>query len=151
MNTSISSLEQLNPFSLLMDARHQLMAAVQAAMTTTPERAAIALGAVVAHDDALREIVRAFDGGGRSFEGIAPPADRATSATIDQALDARDALFEALSSTGVSLADEVFVPWVGAETWHVHLIGLAMFEGAQAHALREGEPLPAHLGRQAGG
>ena len=151
MNTSIDPLDQLNPFSLLMDARHQLIDAAQAAMSTVPDRVAIALGAVVAYDDALREIARAFADGARSFEGIATPAERATGATIDATIDgvieARNALFEVLSSTGVSFTDEVDVPWAGVESWHIHLIGLAMFEGAQAHALREGDELPARLSR----
>ena len=147
MNTSTDPLDQLNPFSLLMDARHQLIDAAQAAMSTAPHRAAIALGAVVAYDDALREIARAFADGARSFEGIATPAERATGATIDGVIEARNALFEVLSSTGVSFADEVDVPWAGVESWHIHLIGLAMFEGAQAHALREGDELPARLSR----
>ena len=147
MNTSTDPLDQLNPFSLLMDARHQLIDAAQAAMSTAPDRAAIALGAVVAYDDALREIARAFADGARSFEGIATPAERATDATIDGVIEARNALFEVLSSTGVSFADEVDVPWAGVESWHIHLIGLAMFEGAQAHALREGDELPARLSR----
>ncbi|MCB9483276.1 MAG: hypothetical protein H6675_04625 [Dehalococcoidia bacterium] len=147
MNTSTDPLDQLNPFSLLMDARHQLIDAAQAAMSTAPDRAAIALGAVVAYDDALREIARAFADGARSFEGIATPAERATGATIDGVIEARNALFEVLSSTGVSFTDEVDVPWAGVESWHIHLIGLAMFEGAQAHALREGDELPARLSR----
>ena len=147
MNTSTDPLDQLNPFSLLMDARHQLIDAAQAAMSTAPDRAAIALGAVVAYDDALREIARAFADGARSFEGIATPAERATGATIDATIEARNALFEVLSSTGVSFTDEVDVPWAGVESWHIHLIGLAMFEGAQAHALREGDELPARLSR----
>ena len=147
MNTSTDPLDQLNPFSLLMDARHQLIDAAQAAMSTAPDRVAIALGAVVAYDDALREIARAFADGARSFEGIATPAERATDATIDGVIEARNALFEVLSSTGVSFADEVDVPWAGVESWHIHLIGLAMFEGAQAHALREGDELPARLSR----
>ena len=143
----MDALDQLNPFSLLMDARHQLIDAAQAALAATPQRAAIALGAVVAYDDALREIARAFADGARSFGGITTPSERATGATIEDIIEARNALFEVLSSTGVSFADEVDVPWAGTESWHVHLIGLAMFEGAQAHALREGDELPARLGR----
>lgn len=146
MTTSTDPLDQLNPFSLLMDARHQLFTIVQAIVADQPDRVATALGAVVAHDLALREIALAYADGERTFDGVTPPDARAIHATFEDAQAARNALFEAFSTAGTDFATEVLVPWAGTETWHIHLIGLAMFEGAQAHALREGDELPARLG-----
>lgn len=133
-DTSIDPLYALDPFALLLDARQQLLTIAEAIRAREPDRVAIALGAVVAQDDALRAIVNG--------EAGADPGD-AGDATIEEAYAARAALLEAMGAAGLSLDAEVAVPWAGTDTWHVHIIGLAMFEGAQAHALREGDPVPA--------
>lgn len=140
--SSRDPLDQINPFTVLMDARLQLLAAVDALKGAEPERVATALGSVVAHDDAIGEVARAWGTGDRTFEGIATPRERAGSATVDEANAARSGLLEALSIAEVSFELEVAFPWSGVETWRLHLIGLAMHEGACAHALREGDPLP---------
>ena len=135
-------LAQLDPFDFLMDAHVQLIRAIEMRAPTEPERVAIALGLVVAHDRALAAIALAYTSGDRTFEAIAAPS--ATDATLDDASRSRNALFVAVSTSAAALAleEELLLPWVGLDTWRGHLIGLAMLEGALAHALREGDPLP---------
>lgn len=128
----------LDPLTLLMDARQQLLAVVDQLAGTEDERVALALGAVVAQDLALADVAR-------GVEAVVVPSSRAARATVEEGYSARNALFEVLAEMRVSFDTEVLVPWTGTETWHVHLVGLAMFEGAQAHALRQGEPVPASL------
>jgi|GEM_PF-3229677 len=140
--SSLDPLDHINPFTVLMDARLQLLAAVDALKGAESERVAIALGSVVAHDHAIGEVARAWASGERTFEGVATPRERAGNATVEEANDARSGLIEALGTAGVSFELEVLFPWAGSETWQLHLIGLAMHEGACAHALREGDPLP---------
>jgi len=140
----LDPLADLDPFAFLMDARMQFIAAVEARGSAEPERVAIAVGAVVAHDQALREVVLAYASGDRLFEAVTTPLDRAQPGSIDDAYLARNELFESLASIGESLpfGAELALPWTGLDTWRGHLIDLAMHEGAHAHALREGEPLP---------
>lgn len=140
--SSLDPLDHINPFTVLMDARLQLLAAIDALKGAESERVATALGSVVAHDHAIGEIARAWALGDRTFEGVPTPRARVASATVDEANEARAGLIEALSVAEVSFELEVFFPWAGSETWQLHLIGLAMHEGACAHALREGDPLP---------
>ena len=140
--SSPDPLDHINPFTVLMDARLQLLAAIDALKGAEAERVATALGSVVAHDDAIGEVARAWATGDRTFEGVATPRERAGSATVEEANTARASLLEALSIAEVSFELEVRFPWAGDETWQLHLIGLAMHEGACAHALREGDPLP---------
>lgn len=142
VTSSRDPLDQINPFTVLMDARLQLLAAIDGLKGAEAERVATALGSVVAHDHAIGEIARAWAAGDRTFEGVATPRERAASATVDEANAARAGLLEALSIAEVSFELEVRFPWAGHETWQLHLIGLAMHEGACAHALREGDPLP---------
>lgn len=137
----------LDPFTLLADARRQLLEAVEALTDAHADRVAAALGTVVAHDLALAAIARAYAEGDREFEGVTPPAGLALLATVEDAHAARLALFESLSASPIREDVEVAVPWAGIETWHVHLVGLAMHEGAQAHALRDGDPLPPRMAR----
>ena len=142
----------IDPFILLMDARHQLFSAIDA-VEGGPEgsteaglqRIAVALGVMVAHDRALTDVVHALSEGSPPLDEVAPPEARRAPATREDAQQSRSALLESLGNTRASLDTEVAVPWTGRETWHVHLVGLAMLEGAQAHALRTGEPLPASL------
>jgi len=143
-NIDLDPLAQLDPFAFLMDARVQFIAAVEARNGTEPERVAIAIGAVVANDHALREVVLAYASGDRLFQAVATPKDRAQPAAIEDAYLARNELFESIASIGEQLAfgAELTLPWNGPDTWRGHLIGLAMYEGAYAHALREGEPFP---------
>jgi hypothetical protein len=140
--TSYDPLARVDPFAVLADARFQLLAAIETLDGGEPERVAAALGAVVAYDDALGAIARASASGDRTFEGVATPLERAGDATTDDARAARARLFESLGASGIQLDVEVLVPWAGTETWQLHLIGLAMHEGAQAQALRDGDPLP---------
>ena len=140
--TDLDLLAQIDPFAVLADARFQLLAAIEALGDAEPARVAAALGAVVAHDDALGALARASVAGDRTFEEIATPLERARDATTEDATAARARLFESLGVSGIQLDVEVLVPWAGTETWHLHLIGLAMHEGTQAQALRDGDPLP---------
>jgi len=141
----LDPLAHLDPFAFLMDARMQLIAAVEARGGAEPDRAAVAVGVVIAHDHALREVIRAYAAGDRLFEAIETPLDRSQPGNIEDAYLARNALFESIATIGEQLTFEVelALPWVGLDTWRGHLISHAMHEGAQAHALREGEPLPA--------
>jgi hypothetical protein len=142
-------LPQIDPVALLMDARLQFFAAIEALGGREPDRVAAALAAVVAHDDALAAVALAWADGARTFEGIPTPVERVRTAaadasaapTTDDANAARGRLFESLGA-GVALDVEVALPWVGTDSWQLHLIGLAMHEGSHAHALREGSPLP---------
>ena len=133
---------QLDPFDFLMDAHVQLIRAIEVRAAAEPARVATALGLVVAHDRALVAIVRAYTAGDRTFEAVAPPT--ATDATLEDAAQSRNALFDAVGTSAATLAfeEELLLPWIGLDTWRGHLLGLAMLEGALAHALREGEPLP---------
>lgn len=135
-------LDRIDPVSVLIDARLQLLAAIDGLQGAEAERVATALGSVVAHDHAIGEVARAWASGDRTFEGVMTPRERAGSATVDEANAARGGLLEALGVAEVAFELEVLVPWAGNETWQLHLIGLAMHEGACAHALREGDPLP---------
>ena len=142
--TDIDPLAQLDPFAFLMDARVQLIAAVEARGGAEPDRVAIAIGAVIANDHALREVVLAYASGDRLFEAVATPEERARPATIEDAYLARNELFESIAGIGELFAfgAELTLPWSSLDTWRGHLISLAMYEGAYAHALREGEPFP---------
>ena len=135
-------LAQLDPFDFLMDAHVQFIRAIEVRAIAEPERVAAALGLVVAHDRALAAIALAYTSGDRTFEAVAAP--NATDATLEDASRSRNALFEAVSTSAAALAfeEELLLPWVGLDTWRGHLIGLAMLEGALAHALREGDLLP---------
>ncbi len=137
----LDPLAQLEPFDFLMDAHVQLVRAVEARAAAEPERVATALGIVVAHDRALRAIALAYVSGDRTFEAVTPPV--AADATLEDASQSRNELFESVGTSAGTLAfeDELLLPWVGLDTWRGHLISLAMLEGALAHALREGEPL----------
>jgi hypothetical protein len=138
-------LAQLDPFDFLMDAHVQLIRAIEVRAHAEPERVATALGLIVAHDRALAAIARAYTSGDRTFVTVAPPnGASATNSTLEDASRSRNALFEAVSTSAAALAleEELLLPWIGLDTWRGHLIGLAMLEGALAHALREGDPLP---------
>lgn len=143
--TNADPLAQLDPFDFLMDAHVQLFRAIEGRSAAEPERVATALRLVVAHDRALAAIALAYTSGDRTFESVAPPdAAEATDSTLEDASRSRNALFDAVNTSAAALAfeEELLLPWVGLDTWRGHLIGLAMLEGALAHALREGEPLP---------
>lgn len=135
-------LAQLDPFDFLMDAHVQLIRAIEVRALAEPERVAAALGIVVAHDHALAAIALAYTSGDRTFEAVAPPMS--ANATLDDASRSRNELLAAVSTSAAALAfeEELLLPWIGLDTWRGHLLGLAMLEGALAHALREGDPLP---------
>lgn len=130
-------LAQIDPFVALGDGRRQLIEAMRASAADTQDLAEI-LGIVAAHDDALRDVAIAYAAGARDFSTVATPASRVADAvTIDVATDARVALFDAIVAISDALDEEVTLPWHGTDTWRMHLIAIAMRDGAHAHAILE--------------
>jgi len=132
---------RLDPFVALADGRQQLAAAVAAALAqelVDTTRVTKALAMVAAHDAALTEVALAWAEGHRDFTMIVAPDARAlTVSDIEQAMDFRMALFEAFDAIGDALDDLLTTPWGGEDTWRMHLVALAMHDGAQAHAIIE--------------
>jgi hypothetical protein len=144
VDESPDPLAQVDPFAALLDARQQLLAAIEEAADAV--RVAAALAAVIAHDTALRDIALAYADGTRDFADAVTPtqhhARRAIEATLDEAMETRYALFEALGAVAHLLDEVVTTPWGGRETLRMHLIVQAMHDGLHAEALVTGGPLP---------
>lgn len=142
-------LASIDPFVAMMDGRRQLLEAIESHRDTTPDLAET-LGIVAAHDHALREVMLAFADGVRDFTSITPPRARALEGGPDAALDAdldamvaaRAALFEAVDAIAHALDEVVETPWGGRDSWRMHLLGIAMHDGAQAHAIIEAAQSP---------
>ncbi len=138
-------LAMIDPFVALADGRRQLLEAIQRARPADADLAEI-LGIVTSHDRAMREIALAFADGTRDFATVAAPnahlhGTRSIEALEDAMHDSRAALFEAIAAMASSMdawMDEVIeTPWAGRDTWRMHLVSLAMHEGAHAFAIVE--------------
>lgn len=144
-------LAMIDPFVALADGRHQLLAAIEGARLDGQDLAEI-LGIVAAHDDALREGALAFEQGARDFSHVDAPSVRAPRNVDARTLDDIDAVRASLVDAIAELADAhadfldevIETTWGGSDTWRMHLVALAMHDGAQAHALasreRPGDP-----------
>ena len=132
---------RLDPFVALADGRQQLAVAVAGALArelVDTTRLTEALATVAAHDAALTEVALAWADGQRDFTRIVAPNARALAVTdIEQAMDFRMALFEAFGAISDVLDEMLTTPWGGEETWRMHLVALAMHDGAQAHTINE--------------
>jgi len=141
-------LAQVDPFAALLDARGQLLAAIEEA--TDAVRVMASLAAVIAHDIALRDVALAYGRGETDFTRATTPvehhAQRVIAATVDEAmheaLAARRTLFEAFGEVAHRLDETVTTPWGGTETLRMHLIVQAIHDGLHAEALATGGPLP---------
>lgn len=137
-------LASIDPFVAMMDGRRQLLEAIEGHRDSTENLAEI-LGIVAAHDQALRDVMLAFADGTRDFGAIASPHARATASDLDADLDAardaidaaRAALFECIDLIAHALDEVIETPWGGRDSWRMHLLALAMHDGAQAHAIVE--------------
>jgi hypothetical protein len=140
---------RIDPFVALMDGRRQLAEAIAshptdntAPGTSIAQQVAETLAIVAAHDEALTEVARAFAQGERNFEGVTTPRDRTLVVSdMDAAMLIRTALFEAVAAIADALDETVSTPWGGSDTWRMHLVALAMRDGAHAHALITGESI----------
>lgn len=128
-------LTRIDPFVAMMDGRRQLAEAI-AARTRDAANLAETLAIVAAHDQALTEVALAYVRGERDFDDVVAPSDRVLAVDdFDAAMVFRNALFEALAELADALDDLVATPWSGIDTWRMHLVSLAMHDGAHAHAL----------------
>lgn len=137
-----SLLASIDPFAALADGRRQLLAAIEEIEGDLQELAET-LGIVAAHDLALRDVALAFAAGARDFSDIVPPGGRPmpsqTAATVETIEASRAAVFEAIASVAEAhdawLDEVIETPWGGRESWRMHLVALAMHDGARAHAI----------------
>lgn len=130
---------RIDPFVAMIDGRRQLAEAIAAQVddvATISQQVAEILAIVAAHDEALMEVARAYAQGERNFEGVIVPADRAlVVADMDAAMVVRAELFQAVAAIAEALDEIVSTPWGGSDTWRMHLVALAMNDGAHAYAL----------------
>lgn len=139
-------LATVEAFTALADGRRQLLTAL-ASIEVDTEDLAETLGIVAAHDHALRAVALAYADGTRDFASFATPAmlvaDDEGTHTVDTIDAARASFFDAIAAVADAhaewLDDVIETPWGGRETWRMHLVALAMHDGAQAHAINEGD------------
>lgn len=135
-------LAMIDPFVALADGRRQLLDAVERAGNV--HDLAEILGIVAAHDQALADVALAFASGARDFSSIAGPGSRDAGpgdiATIEAT---RASLFDAVDAVASAVEDwldEVIeTPWGGSDTWRMHLVSLAMHDGARAFEIAEAQ------------
>ena len=131
----------VDPFSALLDGRRQLAEVLQSGIDEARSRAALA--AVIAHDEALREVATGYAAGVRDFASVPLPATRNIEpCDPPTAAASRHALIESLAGIADRLDEIVTTPWGGDDTWRMHLITHAIHDGLHADALRRGEPPP---------
>ncbi|MEX1022671.1 MAG: hypothetical protein WD058_05945 [Dehalococcoidia bacterium] len=131
---------RIDPFVALADSRRQLVDAIReiedGALRAQRPDLAETLGIVAAHDRALCDVALAYARGERDFDGVVAPRDRVThDTTMEVAIEVRVALFDALASIGDALDESLTTAWGGAGTWRMHIVEIAMHEGARAHDL----------------
>ncbi|MCK9486248.1 MAG: hypothetical protein M0R73_06015 [Dehalococcoidia bacterium] len=140
-----TALASLDAFAALADGRQQLLAAVAASEARGAGTPAETLKIVAAHDHALRLVALAYAQGARDFSACATPATLAAQddgpCTLETVEAARASFFEAVAAVMEAhaewLDDVIETPWEGRATWRMHLLALAMHDGAQAYALTE--------------
>lgn len=142
-------LARIDPFVALVDGRQQLAEAIAAhpvagatGDSLIAQEVAETLAIVAAHDEALTEVARAYAQGERNFEHVMRPVERTlVIADMEAAMLIRSALFEAVAAIADALDEFVSTPWGGRDTWRMHLVALAMRDGAYAYALAAGESI----------
>jgi len=130
----------IDPWTALADGRMQLLAAIDAASVHGPDLAET-LGIAADRDRAMCNVMRAYIEGARDFSTIATTGHHVDAGDaadpIALAEDARRDLLEALAVLGTTLDDVVEIPWNGRDSWRIHLVTLAMHDGADAQRLMQ--------------